>query len=139
MDNIRPKKASRSVLVVMQGCTTMRLGVTHALSAQRGGPKSSGKNNFACPAFQERTRTKRPPRRAKIVYQDNTNIYQVKRHVWIASLVGTQMEAPLLNVWNVIRERTLDRPVPLLVKNAQWGLQEKETTMRPNANDATQV
>ena len=25
------------------------------------------------------------------------------------------------------------------VKIAQWGLQEKETTMRPNANDATQV
>ena len=26
-----------------------------------------------------------------------------------------------------------------IVKIAQWGLQEKETTMRPNANDATQV
>ena len=86
-----------------------------ALIAQRGGPKSPRKNNFVCPVFQERTRTKRPPRRAKIVYQDNTKIYRVKRHVWIASLVGTQMEAPLLNVWLVIRELTLDRPVPLRV------------------------
>jgi hypothetical protein len=36
VDNIRPKMAGRSVLVVMQGCTTMLLGVTDALSAQRG-------------------------------------------------------------------------------------------------------
>ena len=86
-----------------------------ALIAQRGGPKNSRKNNSVCPAFQERTRTKRPPRRAKLAYQDNTKIYRVRRHVWIASLVGTQMEAPLLNVWIVIREPTLDRPVPLRV------------------------
>jgi hypothetical protein len=203
-----------------------------ALIAQRGGPKSPRKNNFVCPVFQERTRTKRHPRRAKIVYQDNTKIYRVRRHVWIASLDGTHMESPLLNVWIVIQERTLLLPALLLVirvatmntnrnpmlrsaylckkgttgpvqqpksnarrvkqdvvatlhvkivkldrikvypatpratnapldgrlktavpnappaararlawivKIAQWGLHEKETTMRPNANDATQV
>jgi hypothetical protein len=88
---------------------------TPALIAQRGGPNSSRKNNSVCPAFQERTRTKRPPRRAKIAYQDNAKIYRVRRHVWIASLVGTQMEAPLLNVWIVIRERTLLLPALLLV------------------------
>ena len=99
---------------------------TPALIAQRGGPNSSRKNNSVCPAFQERTRTKRPPRRAKIAYQDNAKIYRVRRHVWIASLVGTQMEAPLLNVWIVLREPTLHRRVPLRVIRA--------ATMNTNQN-----
>jgi hypothetical protein len=97
-----------------------------ALIAQRGGPKNSQKNNSVCPAFQERTRTKRPPRRAKIAYQDNAKSYRVRRHVWIASLVGTQMEAPQLNVWIVIREPTLHRRVPLRVIRA--------ATMNTNQN-----
>ena len=71
--------------------------------------------------------------RAKIVKLDHIKTYPATPRATNAPLDG-RLKTAVPNAPLAARAR-LDKAV----KIAQWGLHEKQTTMRPNANDATQV
>ena len=71
--------------------------------------------------------------RVKIVTLDHIKTYPATPRAVNAPL-GGRLKTAVPNAPLAARAR-LDKAV----KIAQWGLHEKQTTMRPNANDATQV
>ena len=80
-----------------------------------------------------RKKALRNPRNAKPVSSGSFKTYPVTPRATNAPLDGL-LKTAVPNAPPAARAR-LDKAV----KIAQWGLHEKQTTMRPNANDATQV
>ena len=81
----------------------------------------------------QRKKALRNPRNAKPVSSGSFKICPATPRATNAPLDG-RLKTAVPNAPLAARAR-LDKAV----KIAQWGLHEKQTTMRPNANDATQV